>query len=284
MSYCTYWNLREKPFEEVCNSHFFFESDDHREAFDRMQYVVNDRNMNICLLTGEIGSGKTITKNVLRSALSPHHFQVIDFENSHFPFDDILYDIITRIRFRDPEPHMHEHGDTDTVRRGDKYMLIKAFTARLETLVYREKRHLVILFDEAQQMDEHTIEEIKNLTNISSETHNYLTVFFIGQPELRAKISRLKQVDQRIFLRFHLNNLGYNNTLKYIQHRLRVAGSKSEAIFTQDACERIFHITGGIPREINRLCKLALNYGYAHQLPEISGEDIDIVAHDITQQ
>ena len=70
MGYLEHWNLKEKPFEEVSDTRFFFESEDHREALDRMLYVVNDRNMNMGLLTGEIGSGKTITKNVLTGSLS----------------------------------------------------------------------------------------------------------------------------------------------------------------------------------------------------------------------
>jgi general secretion pathway protein A len=85
MGYLEHWNLKEKPFEEVSDIRFFFESEDHREALDRMLYVVNDRNMNMGLLTGEIGSGKTITKNVLIGSLPSHQFETIDFENSNFP-------------------------------------------------------------------------------------------------------------------------------------------------------------------------------------------------------
>lgn len=74
MSYEEHWKLSDKPFEEVCDTRFFFESDDHREALDRMLYIVNDRNMNMGLLTGEVGSGKTITKNVFQNSLSPSQF------------------------------------------------------------------------------------------------------------------------------------------------------------------------------------------------------------------
>jgi len=154
---------------------------------------------------------------------------------------------------------------------------------KLETLVYEEKRHLVVIFDEAQQMDEPVLDEIKNLTNLSSETENYLTVFLIGQPELREKIRALRQIDQRIFLRFHLNNLDYSNSIRYIDHRLRVAGSENSAIFTSLGLELIFRSTGGIPREINRLCKLALNYGFAQGLKEISREDIEVILDDIKE-
>ncbi|HON10829.1 MAG TPA: hypothetical protein PLE24_08165, partial [Chitinispirillaceae bacterium] len=74
MSYVRYWKLREKPFEDLCDIRFFFESEDHREALDRLLYVVNDRNMNMGLLTGEVGSVKTITKNVLFGSIPRHSF------------------------------------------------------------------------------------------------------------------------------------------------------------------------------------------------------------------
>lgn len=279
MSYEKYWKLKDKPFEEVCDTRFFFESDDHREALDRMLYIVNDRNMNMGLLTGEVGSGKTITKNVFQNSLSRHDFEVISFENAHFTFTDIIYDIIKRISFRDPRIAMTE-GDYSP-DRNDKYILINIFKEKLDTLIYEEKRHLVLIFDEAQLMESSVLDDVKNLTNITSETTNYLTIFLVGQPELREKIRIMKQVDQRIFLRFHLNNLDYNNAIKYIQHRLRVAGLQESSIFTSLALELIFRKTGGVPREINRLCKLALAFGLGQNLKEISREDIDVILEDL---
>ncbi|MBN1604087.1 MAG: AAA family ATPase [Chitinispirillaceae bacterium] len=280
MSYRKYWHLREKPFEEVCDTRFFFESEDHREALDRLLYVVNDRNMNMGLLTGEVGSGKTITKNVLIGSLPPQNFEVIDFNNSSFGFTDILYDIVKRISFRD---NRLDILDNETPERNDKYMLMQILKKKLETLLYEEKRHLVLLFDEAQQIEDSVLDEIKNLTNISSGIENFLTIFLVGQPELREKVRLLKQVDQRIFLRFHLNNLDFNGSTKYIQHRLRVAGLEKGTIFTSLGYEIIFRGTGGIPREINRLCKLALNYGFAHELKEISREDIQVIIDDLQE-
>ncbi|MBD3316995.1 MAG: AAA family ATPase [Chitinivibrionales bacterium] len=278
MSYLEHWSLREKPFEELCDTRFFFESDDHREALDRLLYVVHDRNMNMGLLTGEVGSGKTITKNVFLSSLSHHDFEVIGFENVHFPFTDILYDIIKRVAFRDIRA---ESTDGLLPPRGDRYLLISRFKEMVDTLVFAEKRHLVLVFDEAQQMSAETIDAIKSLTNISSETINYMTIFLVGQPELREKIRALPQVNQRIFLRFHLNNLDYDNTVKYIQHRLRVAGLTERSIFSGPAHEYIFRTTGGVPREINRLCKLALTFAFAHELPEVSREDLKVILEDL---
>jgi len=281
MSYTKHWNLKERPFEEVNDIRFFYESDDHREALDRMRYVVNDRNMNMGLLTGEIGSGKTITKNVLIGSLNHSQFEIIDFENSNFEFNDILYDIIQRITFRDSRIDLM--NDDTIPSRTDKYGLMQCFKKKIETLYYEDKRHLVLIFDEAQQIADPVLDEIKNMTNISSKIENYLTIFFVGQPELRENVRKLKQIDQRIFLRFHLNNLDYNSTINYINHRLRVAGLESKPIFTSLGLELIFRISEGIPREINRLCKLALNYGFAHDLSEISREDIQVIADDIKE-
>jgi general secretion pathway protein A len=279
MGYLEHWRLKEKPFEELCDPRFFFESDDHREALDRMLYVVNDHNMHMGLLTGEVGSGKTITKTVFQGSLAKHSFEVVGFENSHFSFNDILFDVVSRMTVRD---HRGIAGaPSEAPSRQDTYLLMSIFKTKLEALLFEEKRHLVLIFDEAQQMEDNVLDEIKNLTNISSQTQNYLTIFFVGQPELREKIKRLKQVDQRIFLRFHLNNLDYNNTVKYIHHRLRIGGVENSSIFTGLALEMIFRMTGGVPREINRLCKLALTYGFAQNCSEISKEDIEVILDDM---
>ena len=282
MGYLEHWNLKEKPFEEVSDTRFFFESEDHREALDRMLYVVNDRNMNMGLLTGEIGSGKTITKNVLVGSLPSHQFEIIDFENSSYHFADLLFDIIRRVS--EKNPHAPCGGSGGLPDRHDKYALMQTFKQQLEFLFYDEKRHLVLVFDEAQQIEDATLDELKNLTNFSTQAENFLTIFFVGQPELREKVRRLRQVDQRIFLRFHLNNLDFNGSVKYMQHRLRVAGHEKGTVFSSLGLELIFRTTGGVPREINRLCKLALNFGFAQNLPEISQEDIQVILDDMQAQ
>jgi general secretion pathway protein A len=279
MGYVEYWELTAKPFEEFCDTRFFFESEDHREALDRMLYVVNDRNMNIGLLTGEIGSGKTITKQVFSGSLSRQNFEVVEFENSQFSFTDILFDIVRRITFRDSRISLG--SDEPLPPRNDKFQLVGALKKKLEVLAYEEKRHLVLMFDEAQQIEDHVLDEIKNLTNITGAAEGFLTIFLVGQPELREKIYKLKQIDQRIFLRFHLNNLDYPGTDKYIRHRLRVAGLEKGSIFTTQANELVFRSTGGVPREINRLCKLALNYSFGQNHPEVSKQDIEIIIEDI---
>jgi general secretion pathway protein A len=282
MGYVDFWELREKPFEEVSDTRFFYESEGHREALDRMLYVVNDRNMNIGLFTGEIGSGKTLTRNVLIATLPRNLFEIIEFENSNYAFEDLLFDIVRRIAAE--HPHAPPAGESHFPARSDKFALMRLFRSQLEYLCYEEKRHLVLIFDEAQQMEDGALDEIKNFTNFSAQAENFLTVFFVGQPELREKIRRLRQLDQRIFLRFHLNNLDFRSTVGYIDHRLHIAGRAKNGVFGDAAHELIFRETGGVPREINRLCKLALHYGFAHDLPAISTDDIQAVLDDMKAQ
>lgn len=279
MGYLEHWQLKDKPFEEVCDTRFFFESEDHREALDRMLYVVNDRNMNMGLLTGEIGSGKTITKNVLIGSLPRESFEVVSFENSSFGLLDLLYDILRQLSQR-----ASRTAATLPPDRCDKYLLMQCFKQQAEALFYEERKHLAIIFDEAQQIEEGVLDGIKNLTNIASPSESLLTIFLVGQPELREKVRRLKQVDQRIFLRFHLNNLDYSGTQGYINHRLSVAGRDHDGLFSGGALELIFRTTGGVPREINRVCKLALNLGFAQGATTIGQEEVQIIIDDLGEQ
>ena len=148
----------------------------------------------------------------------------------------------------------------------DRYTRLAAFKRLLSEQVASRNRHLVILVDEAQQLGTETIEGLKALTNIASERQNFLTLILIGQPELRTRLKQLPQIDQRISLRFHLAGLDLAETGYYIRHRLRAAGFRGEPPVTEGAVHLVHQTTRGIPREINRLCKLALaqlltNYG-----------------------
>ena len=279
MGYAEYLHCREKPFEEVNDIRYFFQSEGHREALDRMCYVVNDHNMNISLLTGEIGSGKTITKNVFLNSLSPEEFQIVDFENSNFAFQDLCFDVVDRIARDNPLAPPGRNGEVPD--RHDRYALMNFFRQQLEFLTYEEHRHLVLVFDEAQQMEDQVLDEVKNLTNLLSKTENFLTIFLVGQPELREKVKRLRQVDQRVFLRFHLNNLDFKSSVDYIHHRLRVAGCTAGSAFSEPVFELLYRSTAGIPREINRLCKLVLNYGFAQNLSAITEDDVRTILDDM---
>lgn len=281
MDILSFWNLKERPFEDLRNPRFYFESEDHREALERLLFLCQNKNMNMGMLTGEIGCGKTMTRTVLETRLEQNQFAVAILPNSNFNFNDLLYDILAQVRFQHVDFSSGAGGGL--ALRLDKYSLMQRFKAMLEIVHKQERRHLVVIFDEAQQMESPVLEEIKNLTNLNSPNENYITIILVGQPELREKITTFKQIDQRISLRFHLNALDFNNTGRYLRHRLQVAGSAQPNIFTQKAISPLFAFTRGIPREINRVANLAMEMAAALGSREIMEDTICSIIKDLDE-
>lgn len=263
--------LREPPFDNTRDSNYFFHSSGHAEALSRMAYLIADRNMGIGLLTGEIGCGKTITSTVLRQQLKQGPNHVVSLENGFLDFDSLLLEIISQMR--------GERISTATLP--DRYARMSAFKQTLMRRIVEKQRHLVILLDEAQQLETDAITLLKGLINIGSERQNFISLVFIGQPELRITIRSLAQVNQRVGLRYHLNALSLEETRRYLQHRLAVAGLQSDYPFEDAAVTCIYNRTNGVPREINRLCKLALEHAFSLGSDTISASIIEAVLKDL---
>src|SRR3990167_7338169 len=269
MNYLEYWGLSDKPFEGNRDSRFFYPSKFHVEALERLLYICRDGNMNFGLLTGEIGCGKTITRTVLENKLEKEGFQVVSIENSNLPYVYILTEIVNQIKREKPEKsHLNE------------YQLITTLKELLVKVVIEGGRRIVILMDEAQQIEKDSLDKVKNLTNISSESENYITIILIGQPSLKATINSMPQISQRISLRYHIKALDLTEVNDYIIHRLKIAGHKTGDIFNSDAVEPIYLSSGGIPRSINRICKLAIDFGFTRQIKTIDSSIIEAIIRD----
>jgi len=263
--------LREQPFDNTRDTNYFFASSGHAEALSRLSFLVEDRNMGIGLLTGEIGCGKTVTRTMLHRQLAKPTHIVVSLENCLLEFDDLLLEIISQMR-----------GERATsAELPDRYSRLATFKQTLMRQVAESNRHLVILLDEAQQLSPASIESLKSLTNIASERQNFLTLILIGQPELRNTIRQLRQVDQRVSLRYHLNAMSFDETRRYLEHRLQVAGLQGPMPFDTDAVRLLFEASGGVPREINRICKLALDHARAHDLALLDAAIINSVTDDL---
>jgi len=278
-SYLSHFGMLMPPFDEARDTSFFFESDDHLEALVRLEYIVNDGNMNFGLLTGEVGSGKTLLRMVLQKKLEKDHFEAAVMENSFFPFEDIVYEILSNIENAAGQPFFLNPSELPL--RGDKYGLVSALKRVMEIIHFQENRHLVLILDESQHLDLKDLDELKNLTNISADGENLITIILVGQPELREKVRSLKQVDQRVSLRFHLNNLHFEDAKKYVQHRLKIAGHKDGNVIVDDALEILFRYTLGVPREINRACKLSLEHAYANDYDQVGRDVLKTVLDDL---
>jgi general secretion pathway protein A len=259
------------PFDSTRDTRYFFPSAGHAEALSRLLFLADDRNMGMGLLTGEIGSGKTLLRTVLHSRLSPEANVRVSIENGLLDFDDLLLEILSQVQSQRLRSSDYP----------DRYSRLAAFKRLLTEQIVARDRHLVILLDEAQQLDPGCLDAIKGLTNISSERQNYLTVILIGQPELRGHLRQIPQVDQRVSLRFHLTALTADETREYVRHRLTVAGYRGALPFDDEALDLLFRASRGIPREVNRICKIALEHVLAEGMGLFTGPAIATVVDDL---
>ncbi len=268
MDLLAYWALRERPFEATWDTRFFFQSRDHEEALNRLCFLVGEETMHLGLLTGEIGCGKTLTRAVFRERLDRRRFQVVTQENSCFTFKELL------------SSALQELEGIPAAKRPNKFVLCERLKTVAEGL-RRENRHMVLIFDEAQEMAPATLNELKLLTNLNGGGQNFITIILLGQPELRTMVARSPAINQRISLRFHLNSLGAQDTQAYLEHRLKVAGHATGALFAPEAVERVFQASQGIPRQINRIAKLALEYAWLRELSKINFDAVDTIVRDL---
>ncbi|MBV9463883.1 MAG: AAA family ATPase, partial [Verrucomicrobiae bacterium] len=234
------------------------------------KYLISKQTMLLGMLTGEIGCGKSMVRQALVSQLPPDRVFVVQFENSGFHFTAHLRRVVDRFG-------LSEYASD---RQGvyELYELVAHCMAQLKKIY---NQHLVLLFDEAQDLTLESLCQIKSLTNLNERGEGSLTVILIGQPELRDVVKKVPAVDQRITLRYHLKPMAAEDIDPYLRHRLSSAGVKDTNIFTPDACERIFFASRGIPREINRIAGLALEVARNRNLTGVDGREILMVVEDL---
>jgi general secretion pathway protein A len=126
-----------------------------------------------------------------------------------------------------------------------------------------------------------TLNELKLLSNLNGAGVNYLTIVLVGQPELRTMVAKQPAINQRISLRFHLNPLDLEETGNYLRHRLRVAGHPTGDLFPPDSVERAWQVSKGVPRELNRIAKLALEFAWVKEFPVVSLDGVEAVIRDL---
>ena len=139
------------------------------------------------------------------------------------------------------------------------------------TEVVQKGGHLALLLDEAQQMDAETIEGLRSLCNIGAERHNYATLVLVGQSGVRARIESQSVLASRLATTLHLEPLTFEETSAYLRHRLNVAGFEGPTPFSPEALTAIFELTCGVPRALNRLCKMTLRQCLARKMQVADG-------------
>jgi len=233
------------------------------------------------LLTGEIGCGKTMVTRMLQTRLRGTTCQTILLENAWGDFSELMRDILAMMN----GSRGSNMRFTRRIERSEsRYDLIHRFQDFLHNRILRLHRHLVIILDEAQQISESALVDLKNLTNLSSGGENALSIILSGQPELSDMIRALPAIDQRIGLRYHLGPLQEEEVGQYVDARTQAAGYSKGSLFTAKAKAALFAETSGIPREINRVCKLALDKGFSQGVQQVDEAIVTNIAIDVFQQ
>jgi general secretion pathway protein A len=254
--YCEYFGFREKPFSMTPDPRFLFLSESHREALAHLLYGIDNRT-GFIELTGEVGAGKTTVLRALLAQLDPERYRTALIFNPCLSAPDLLQAI--NREFHIPADGL---GQPALLENLNKYLIRQN----------AEGRVVVLVIDEAQNLRPEVLEQIRLISNLETDREKLLQIVLAGQPELGKLLERkdLRQLNQRIVVRYHLRPMTGHDTYLYIQHRLEVAGGTGILSFSKDAAKRIFRYSGGLPRLINIASDRALLAAYATNTQQIT--------------
>lgn len=269
--YESYWRLKTRPFENKTSSDFYYPSETHQAAMLKLRYAIENRRA-AALLCGPTGMGKSLVAELLLKQLGDTFRPIY-----HLVFPTLSGEQLVR--------YLVEQIDAS----GESWPREpSADLSRFELLLDKnldQNRHAVIVVDEAHLLEQNgLLEPLRLLLNIASSRspgESAWTLVLVGQPTLLSHVERYHPLDERLAVKCMLSRLLPEETIAYIQHRIRNAGGTTESIFEESALERIHQLSQGIPRRINRLCDLALMVGFAEERKLIESPVIDSVHSDL---
>ena len=254
--YCDYFGFSEKPFTITPNPHFVFLSSIHREAYARLLYGV-DSHAGFIALTGEVGTGKTTLLRTLLTQLDPGKYTSALIFNPCMSGEQLLAGVCREFGIVAEE--RNRSGYLDALNR---FLIDQNSVGRT----------VVLVIDEAQNLEPDVLEQVRMISNLETERDKLIQIILAGQPEFNDVLRRhdLRQLNQRITVRCRLTPMKLDDTAHYINHRLRISGSRIPDIFSRAAVKRIYRFSYGTPRLINVVCEQALVMAWTREIRSIS--------------
>src|ERR1051325_11465009 len=249
--YLQFYGLKEAPFNITPNPRFLYLSAKHREALNHLVYGIRDRK-GFVQLTGEVGAGKTTLCRALLEQLPPEQYSTALILNPVLQGDEMMAAIATEFGL--------------DVRGKDRLQVLQILNHFLLEEMARQ-RDVVLIIDEAQNLSNETLEQVRMISNLETDDRKLSQIVLMGQPELRDRLNdhSLRQLRQRITIRYHLRPLRFAEVKDYVRHRLHVSGANGTPYFSMAALWRIFNYSKGIPRLVNAVCDKCLLAGFVHQ-------------------
>jgi general secretion pathway protein A len=255
--YEEYYGFTEKPFSLTPDPKYLFKSASHANAFELLQYAVRRRE-GFVVITGDIGTGKTTLCRALLEQIDRKTFTALVL-NPFLAEEDLLrlvlqeFGVVSRDEIK--------RGRLARVSKAELIETLNEFLLSLQSL----GAQALLIVDEAQNLPLQVLEQIRILSNLETAKEKLLQIVLVGQSNLKDLLRRpeLRQLDQRVSIRYDLKPLTAEETSAYVQHRLSVAGGGAVVTFAPKALARVHRYTGGIPRLINLLCDRALLSGYS---------------------
>jgi len=254
--YTQFYGFKEKPFNNSPDPKFFYPSPKHAEALDRLLYAVTERK-GFVVITGEIGAGKTTVCRALLNKLDENN-DICLITNTHLNAKELIIAILEDMSV----PY----------KSGTKIKLLSQLNDFLLTKM-EEKKNVILIVDEAQNLTPSVLEEIRMLSNLETDTEKLLQIVLMGQPQLKEKLKlrELEQFRQRIAIHYHLYPLTKDETRGYVHHRISVASQNGTLeIFEPDSFDILYQFSKGTPRLINYACDNALLTGFVYEKKKIT--------------
>jgi general secretion pathway protein A len=266
--YTDHYGLSAPPFQLTPDPRFWFESATHRKAMAYLGYGLA-QGEGFIVVTGDIGAGKTTLVGHLMASIDPARLAAFKIVSTQVEGDDMLRLVAQAFGLA-----------TEGAEKAQLLGRIESYLADTA----RSGRRTLLIVDEAQNLPVSAIEELRMLSNFQSNGTALLQIFLLGQPEFRDRLNdsdSLEQMRQRVIATHHLDPMTADETMPYLEHRLKLAGWTGTPRITTDAASALHAASGGIPRKLNTLATRALLMGAIERASTIDGALIGRVLADL---